>query len=133
MFKFDSLNVIGFDEAPAGDGTACVGKVLGIEFFLFVKTGSANHKNKYKTILSKAPLEGAEEPELTGCGWSHATAVRAITKIKGVSFAFYSLHIRRSGARDVPAHSLATQVLPHEKKESYRCWRIQQQHRRCWN
>ena len=65
MFKFDSLNVIGFDEAPAGDGTACVGKVLGIEFFLFVKTGSADHKNIYKTILSKAPLEGAEEHELT--------------------------------------------------------------------
>eukprot|EP01047_Picozoa_sp_COSAG01_P052404 COSAG01_NODE_5509_length_4211_cov_120.945244_3_plen_70_part_00 len=65
MFKFDSLNVIGFDEAPAGDGTACVGKVLGIEFCFVCKIGSADHKNKYKTILSKAPLEGAEEPELT--------------------------------------------------------------------
>ena len=37
-----------------------------------------------------------------------------MTKIDGVSFAFYSLHICKSGANDGHAHSLATKVLPEE-------------------
>ncbi|MDE0874800.1 MAG: metallophosphoesterase, partial [Acidimicrobiales bacterium] len=117
MFKPYKLDIIGFNEAPDGDWTARVGKVLGMQYSFVGKISSANHKNKYKTILSKTPLEGTEEHELTGRGWNPATAVRAITKIKGVSFAFYSLHISRSGARDGHAHSLATQVLPKEKTE----------------
>ena len=32
MFKPYKLDIIGFDEAPDGDWTACVGKVLGMQY-----------------------------------------------------------------------------------------------------
>ena len=114
MFKPYKLDIIGFDEAPDGDWTARVGKVLGMQYSFVGKISSANHKNKYKTILSRTPLEGNEEHKLTGRGWNPASVVRAVTKIDGVSFAFYSLHIFKSGANDGHAHSLATKVLPEE-------------------
>ena len=114
MFKPYKLDIIGFDEAPDGDWTARVGKVLGMQFSFVGKISSANHKDKYKTILSRTPLEGGEEHKLTGRGWNPASVVRAVTKIDGVSFAFYSLHICKSGANDGHAYSLATKVLPQE-------------------
>ena len=119
MFKPYKLDIIGFDEAPDGDWTARVGKVLGMEHSYVGKISSANHKDKYKTILSRTPLEGTEEHKLTstGRGWNPASAVRAVTKIDGVSFAFYSLHICKSGASDGHAHHLATKVLPKEATE----------------
>lgn len=117
MFKPYKLDLIGFDEAPDGDWTVRVGKVLGMEHSYVGKISSANHKDKYKSILSRTPLEGTEEYQLTGRGWSPASAVRAVTKIDGVSFAFYSLHICKSGATDGHAHSLATKVLPKEITE----------------
>ena len=40
-----------------------------------------------------------------------------MTKIDGISFAFYSLHICTSGANDGHAHSLATKVLVEEATE----------------
>ena len=40
-----------------------------------------------------------------------------MTKIDGISFTFYSLHICRSGADDGHAHSLATKVLREEATE----------------
>ena len=115
MFKPYKLDIIGFDEAPDGDWTARVGKVLGMPFSFVGKISSANHKDKYKTILSKTPLEGTVEHKLTVRGWNPASAVRAVTQIDGVSFAFYSLHICKSGADDGHAHRLATTVLPKEK------------------
>jgi maltose 6'-phosphate phosphatase len=96
MFKPYKLGVIGFNEAPDGDWTARVGKVLEIPYSFSGQISSANHKNKYKTILSRTPLEGTEEYKLTGRGWSPASAVRATTKIEGISFAFHSLHISNS-------------------------------------
>jgi maltose 6'-phosphate phosphatase len=114
MFKPYKLDIIGFNEAPDGDWTARVGKVLGMPYSFVGKISSANHKDKYKTILSRTPLEGTEEHELTGRGWNPASVVRATTKIDGVSFAFYSLHISKSGANDGHAHYLATKVLPEE-------------------
>jgi maltose 6'-phosphate phosphatase len=117
MFKPHNLDIIGFDEAPDGDWTARVGKVLGMQYSVVGKISSANHKDKYKTILSRTPLESMEEHKLTGRGWNPASAVRATTKIQGVSFAFYTLHICRSGALDGHAYSLATKVLPKETTE----------------
>jgi endonuclease/exonuclease/phosphatase family metal-dependent hydrolase len=117
MFRPYKLDVIGFDEAPDGDWTGRVGKVLGMEHSYVGKISSANHKDKYKTILSRTPLEATEEHKLTGRGWNPASVVRAVTKIDGVSFAFYSLHICKSGANDGHAHSLATKVLPQEATE----------------
>lgn len=114
MFKPYKLDIIGFDEAPDGDWTARVGKVLGMQYSFVGKISSANHKDKYKSILSRTPLEGNEEHLLTGRGWSPASVVRAVTKIDGVSFAFYSLHICKSGATDGHAHHLAIKVLPKE-------------------
>jgi len=117
MLKPYNLDIIGFNEAPDGDWTARVGKVLGMEHHFVGKISSANHKDKYKTILSRTPLGGTEEFSLTGRGWSPASAVRATTTKEGMSFAFYSLHISKSGATDGHAHSLATEVLPEEAAE----------------
>ena len=119
MFKPYKLDIIGFDEAPDGDWTARVGKVLGMKHSYVGKISSANHKDKYKTILSRTPLEGAEEHQLTSKsrGWNPASVVRAVTKIDGVSFAFYSLHICKSGATGGHAHLLASEVLPKETIE----------------
>ena len=117
MFKAYNLDIIGFNEVPDGDWTARVGKVLGMEHCYVGKISSANHKDKYKSILSRTPLEGSEEHTLTGRGWNPASVVIASTRIAGVSFAFYSLHICKSGANDGHAHSLATKVLPEEATE----------------
>ena len=117
IFKPYKLDIIGFDEAPDGDWTNRVGKVLGMQYSFVGKVSSANHKNKYKTILSRTRLEDPEEHVLTGRGWNPASAVRAVTKIKGVSVAFYSLHICKSGGKDGHAYSLATKVLPKESIE----------------
>lgn len=117
MFKPYQLDIIGFDEAPDGDWTARVGNVLGMQYSFVGKISSANHEDKYKTILSRTPLEGTEEHKLTGRGWNPASVVRAVTKIEGISFAFYSLHISKSGANDGHAHSLAVNVLPKEATE----------------
>jgi endonuclease/exonuclease/phosphatase family metal-dependent hydrolase len=115
MFKPYHLDIIGFNEAPDGDWTARVGKVLGMKYSFVGRISSANHKDKYKTILSRTPLENTEEHKLTGHGWNPASVVRATIQIQGVSFAFLSLHICKSGASDGHAYSLATKVLPKEK------------------
>ncbi len=117
MFKPYQLDMIGFNEAPNGDWTDRVGKVLGMKYSYVGKISSANHKDKYKTILSKTPLEGTEEHKLTGRGWNPASVVRAVTKIEGIPLAFYSLHICKSGADDGHAYRLATKVLPKEETE----------------
>ena len=117
MFKPYNLDIIGFDEAPDGDWTARVGKLLGMHHSFVGKISSANHKDKYKTILSRTPLEDTKEYKLTGRGWNPASAVRAVTKIGGVAFAFYSLHICKSDATNGHAHDLATKVLSKEITE----------------
>ena len=122
MFKPYKLDIIGFDEAPDGDWTARVGKVLGMEHSYVGKISSANHKDKYKSILSRTPLAGTIEHELQverrRC-WNPASAVRAVTEIDGVSIAFYSLHICSSRDREKVGHAyqLATDVLPKESTD----------------
>ena len=122
MFKAYNLDIIGFDEAPDGDWTARVGKVLGMEYCYVGKISSANHKNKYKSILSRTPLEGMTEHELRverrRC-WNPASVVRVVTEIDGVSIAFYSLHICGTRNRETMGHAytLAQEVLPKETTE----------------
>ena len=53
MFKPYNLDIIGFNEAPDGDWTARVGKVVGMKHTYVGKISSANHKDKYKSILSR--------------------------------------------------------------------------------
>ena len=117
MFKKYKLDVIGFNEVPDGDWTTRVGNVLGMQHSFVGKVSSANHRDKYKSILSRTPLEGTEEYKLAGRGWNPSSVVRAVTQIDGVSFAFYSLHICKSGATDGQAHNLATKVLTKEVTE----------------
>ena len=65
MFKPYKLSIIGFNEVPDGDWTARVGKVLGMKHSYVGKISSANHKDKYKSILSRTPFEATAEYELS--------------------------------------------------------------------
>ena len=65
MFKPYKLDIIGFNEVPDGDWTARVGKVLGMKHCYVGKISSANHKDKYKSILSRTPLQGTAEHEMS--------------------------------------------------------------------
>ena len=120
MFKPYQFDIVGFNEVPDGDWTARVGKVLGMKHVYQGKVSSANHKDKYKSILSRTPFEGTAEHELSverRRSWNPASAVRVVTKIDGVPFAFYSLHICRSTESHDTGHAyrLANEVLPKEK------------------
>ena len=117
MLKPYNLDIIGFNEVPGGDWTARVGRVLEMKHSYVGKVSSANHKDKYKSILSRTLLGSSEEYTLTGRGWNPASVVRATTEIGGATFAFYSLHICKSRADDGHAHSLATKVLNAEETE----------------
>lgn len=116
MFKPYDLDIIGFNEVPDGAWTARVGKVLGMEHSYVGSISSANHEDKYKSILSRTPLAHKKEHELQAKrGWNPASVVRAETEIEGVPFAFLSLHICKSGATNGHAHRLVTEVLRKEK------------------
>ncbi len=122
MFKPYKLDIIGFNEVPDGDWTARVGKVLGMKHCYVGKISSANHKDKYKSILSRTPLQGTAEHELSvkrKRSWNPASVVKAVTKIDGVEVAFYSLHICRSTDSHDTGHAyrLANEVLPEEKTD----------------
>jgi len=119
MFKPYKLDIIGFNEVPDGDWTARVGKVLGMKHCYVGKISSANHKDKYKSILSRTPLQGTAEHEMSlkrkRC-WNPASVVSAVTEIDGVPIAFYSLHIcaSRSNHKTGHAYQLASEILPKE-------------------
>ena len=120
MFKPYKLDIIGFNEVPDGNWTARVGKVLGMQHSYVGKISSANHKDKYKSILCRTPFEATAEYELSverRRSWNPASVVKAVTKIDGVAVAFYSLHICRSTDSDKTGHAyrLAKEVLPKEK------------------
>ena len=122
MFKPYKLDIIGFNEVPDGDWTALVGKVLGMKHSYVGKISSANHKEKYKSILSRTPFEATAEHELSverKRSWNPASVVKVVTKIDGVSVAFYSLHICRSTDSHNTGHAyrLANEVLSKEKTD----------------
>ena len=124
MFKPYALDIIGFNEVPDGEWTARVGKVLGMKYSYVGKISSANHKDKYKSILSRAPLKETKEVELrVKRGWNPASVIRGVTEIDGVSIAFYSLHIcgfketkikKKLNIKDSHIYQLTTEVLPKE-------------------
>ena len=122
MFKSYNLDIIGFNEVPDGDWTARVGKVLSMKHSYVGMISSANHKDKYKSILSRTPLEVTAEYELSverRRSWNPASVVKTVTKIDGVPVAFYSLHICRSTDSHDTGHAyrLANGVLPKEKTD----------------
>lgn len=111
--KSMKLDVICFNEVPGGDWTEKVGKVLGMAHSFTGKISSANHKNKFKSILSRTPLEKTEEHALKAAkGWNPASAVRAVTKISGLRVAIYSLHVAGSDRENGHSFQLISKVIP---------------------
>ena len=122
MFKPYNLDIIGFNEVPDGDWTARVGKVMGMKHTYVGKISSANHKDKYKSILSRTPLQDTVEHELTvqrKRSWNPASVVQAVTQIDGIPIAFHSLHICRSTDSHDTGHAyrLANEILPKDKTD----------------
>ncbi len=113
MFKPYHLDVIGFSEVPSGDWTLRVGKQLGMPYAYVGEISSANHKDKYKSILSRTPLTEAHEIQLDASGWSPASVVGARTLIRGTEVLVYSTHIPGQAAlKGSAAQTIANSVLP---------------------
>ncbi|MEE3367740.1 MAG: endonuclease/exonuclease/phosphatase family protein [Planctomycetota bacterium] len=93
MFKPYRLDIIGFSEVPDGDWTERVGRILGMKHVYVGKIASANHKDKYKSILSRTPLAGTHEISVECNGWNPASLVGAETVVHGVPLLVYSTHI----------------------------------------
>lgn len=104
-----------FNEVPGGDWTARVGAELGMPHSYCGRTSSANHKDKYKSILSRTPLCETREYIVNGIGWNPVSVVRAKTTIAGLTIALYALHIpgyveRKGSACDF----LAREIMQNE-------------------
>ena len=98
------------------------GQSPGHGAFYVGQTSSANHKDKYKSILSRTPLQSTVEHDLTvqrRRSWNPASVVQAITQIDGISISFYSLHICRSTDSQKTGHAyrLVNEVLPKDKTD----------------
>ena len=93
MFQPYDLDIIGFCEVPGGSWTADVGRVLAMPHSFVGGSSSANHKDKYKSILSRTPLSDTREIEPQGVGWWPCTLVGAQTTAHGVPITVYSLHV----------------------------------------
>jgi len=101
----EKADIICFNEVPAQGWTKKTGKLLGMEYSYEGKIASANHEEnypdktnsyfgKYKSILSKYPLENTHEIVLKGVRWSPASAVVATIKASNKkSIVVFSLHI----------------------------------------
>lgn len=93
MFKPYNLDVICFSEVPDGDWTSQVGETLGMNYSYVGKISSANHTDKFKSILSRTPLFNKHEIEINAEGWSPSSMVGSETIIQGKKLLIYSLHI----------------------------------------
>lgn len=117
MFRPFAFDLIGFCEVPDGDWTARVGRVLGMEHAFVGAISSANHQDKYKSILSRQPLRRAEEVRLeVEGGWNPASVVRAEVAFGGAPILFHSLHICSCGLTNGHARLLAQEVLAKETR-----------------
>ena len=107
-----AFDLVGLCEVPDGDWTARVGRVAGLEHSFVGTVSSANHKDKYKSILSRAPLRAPEEIRLeVPGGWNPASVVRAEVVFGGLPVLFHSLHICSCGLDWGHAQLLARDVL----------------------
>ncbi len=105
FLKPEKADVICFNEVPGQGWTKRIGELLGMAYSYEGKIASANHEEeykdksklfygKYKSILSKYPLENPHEVSLKGLRWSPASAVVATIKVsKKKSVLIFSLHI----------------------------------------
>lgn len=86
-------DVVLFNEVPSGDWTSRVGEELGLGHAYCGMVSSANHVDKYKSILSRTPLSETREILVEGIGWNPISVVRAKTTIEETTIALYALHI----------------------------------------
>lgn len=113
-------DLIAFCEVPAGDWTERAGQVLGMDYHYVGHISSANHVDKFKSVLSRTPLTRTQDLNLAlGQSWNPASAVRVETEIQGVPFALYSLHIAGSGATNGHAYEFVNEVLIGETAKRY--------------
>jgi endonuclease/exonuclease/phosphatase family metal-dependent hydrolase len=112
MFLPFGLDLIGFCEVPDGDWTRRVGQVLGMDHAFVGAISSANHKDKYKSILSRWPLANTREiPLAVDGGWNPASVVVADVDVDGIPLVLHSLHICSCGLADGHARLLAERIL----------------------
>ncbi len=105
FLMLQQADVICFNEVPEKGWTKKVGGFLDMKYSYEGDIASANHKEnykdktksyygKYKSILSRYPLENTHEVLLEGVRWSPASAVVATIKVsKKKSLLVFSLHI----------------------------------------
>ena len=119
MFKPYHLDVIGFSEVPDGDWTKRVGKALGMNYAYVGEISSANHADKFKSILSRTPLREPHEIAIKAEGWSPASLVGAETTIRGTPILVYSTHIPgRPEPEGSAADVIAKSVIPSSQERS---------------
>jgi len=124
MLKPYNFDIIGFSEVPDGSWTAQVGEELGMKYSYVGSISSANHKDKYKSILSRTPLTAKHEIEINAEGWAPASMVGAETEVQGVKLLVYSLHIPgrpyfTDQADGSAAEFIAEKVIPEIENESF--------------
>lgn len=112
MLRPFRLDLIGFCEVPDGDWTARAGRVLGLDHAFVGTVSSAYHTDKYKSILSRAPLLRTGEVFLqVAGGWNPGSVVEADMVFGNVPVRFHSLHICSAGLAKGHAHLVADEVL----------------------
>lgn len=87
------LDVVALSETPGGDWPATIGKAVNLPHVFVGSISSANHRNKFKAVLSRWPIVAMDEFELKGAGWQPASAVRVELDVQGQRLAVYSLHL----------------------------------------
>jgi len=105
-------DIVCFSEVPEGDWTKRAGKSLGMEYSFVGKISAAGHKDKYKSTLSRTPIEDEKEFLLKG-EWSPASIMRTVLRIEGICVSVYSLHINGPHAVDITGR-----ILPQEKAKN---------------
>lgn len=104
-----------FNEVPGGDWTARVGTELGMAYDYCGRISSANHVDKYKSILCRTPLFETKEILVEGIGWNPISVVRAKVAIDGIPIALYALHIPgRSERKGSACDFLAREIMRDE-------------------
>ncbi|MCT4645086.1 MAG: endonuclease/exonuclease/phosphatase family protein [Carboxylicivirga sp.] len=116
-------DIICFNEVPAQGWSKEVGELINLPYVFEGEIASANHEEgfkdktgryygKYKSIVSKYPLENTTEIELDGIAWSPASAVVADVVVKNKRIKVISLHIPtgESNPKTSKAHDLAKKI-----------------------
>jgi exonuclease III len=84
-----NFDVVCFSEAPGGGWTKEVGAIMDLNHVVVGKYSTAGHKDKYKTVASRTPLNNYEEVLMAD---TLHTATRASTIIGGKEITFYAVH-----------------------------------------